>query len=49
MIVYRVREMIGGNAVRFENNDILIVFRHGDIALYRIVEYGFFFRVPLRP
>ena len=35
MIVYRVREMIGGNAVRFENNDVLIVFRHGDIDVYK--------------
>ena len=36
-----VREMIGGYAVGFQNNHVLVVFGYGDIAFYRVAERSF--------
>lgn len=38
MIVDSVREMISGDSVRFQNNDVLIIFRNGDIPFHGVVK-----------
>ena len=48
MVVNRVREVVSGNAVRLQNNDVLVVFGYGDIPLDFVTECDFVFRVALR-
>ena len=47
VVIDRVSKMVGRNSVRFQNDDVLIIFRHGDIPFHGIVENGLFLDVPL--
>lgn len=38
MVVYRVREVIGRDTVRFENDDVLIVLGDGDLPFHLVAE-----------